>query len=57
MNKMLYGYNTIGDKRKLIDFNFWHSVISTGELLAVVRWNDDDAIAHDPLRMRITNLT
>jgi hypothetical protein len=31
--------------------------MSTRALLEVVRWNDDDAIAHDPLRMRITNLT
>jgi hypothetical protein len=27
------------------------------ELLEVVRWNDDDVIAHGHLRIRITNLT
>jgi hypothetical protein len=26
-------------------------------MLEIVRWNDDDAITHDPLRMRTTNLT
>jgi hypothetical protein len=25
-------------------------------LPSMVMWNDDDAITHDPLRMRITNL-
>jgi hypothetical protein len=26
-------------------------------MLKVAKWDDDDAISHDPLRMRITNLT
>jgi hypothetical protein len=29
----------------------------TREFLEFVKWNDDDAIAHYPLRIRITNLT
>jgi hypothetical protein len=43
--------------KKLIVFNFLHSEKPTRELLEVMRWNDDYAIAYDPLRMRITNLT
>jgi hypothetical protein len=35
---------------------FLHSVIPKRLLLKVVRLNDD-AITHDPLRMRTTNLT
>jgi hypothetical protein len=37
--------------------NFPNSAVPTREFLKVVRWNGDDAIAHDPLRLRITNLT
>jgi hypothetical protein len=42
---------------KLHIFKFLHSVIPASQLLEIVRWNYDDAIAHGPLRMRITNLT
>lgn len=36
-------------------FNLLHSIMR--QLLDVVRWNDDEAIAHDDLRMFITNST
>jgi hypothetical protein len=47
----------IGDKCKLRIFNFLFPIIATKELFEVVTWNDNDATAHDPLRMRITNIT
>jgi hypothetical protein len=38
-------------------FNFSHSLIQTILMHEFVKWSDDDAITHDLLRMRITNLT
>jgi predicted methyltransferase len=32
-------------------------VTPTWRFIEIIRWNDVDAITHDPLRMRITNLT
>jgi hypothetical protein len=46
----------MGDYCKLIIFNFQLSAVPTRQLLEVVRRNDDTT-THDPLRMRITNLT
>jgi hypothetical protein len=54
--EILYGRYAIGDCCKLIIFKFLHSAVPTRRLLEVVRWNVD-AIAHDPLRMHISNLT
>jgi hypothetical protein len=45
------------DKTKIIPFNFLSSVTTTWRLIEFVTWNDDDAIALDPLRMLITDLT
>jgi hypothetical protein len=57
IHKILYGRFAIGYCSKRGVFNFLHSIIPTLRHLEVVRWNNDDAIAHDPLRMRITFLT
>jgi hypothetical protein len=38
-------------------FNFPPSAIPARQMLEVAGWNGDDAIAYDPLRMRITDLT
>jgi hypothetical protein len=53
---MWYRRCAVDDCCKIIIINFVLLVIQTTQLLEVVRWNDD-ATAHDPLRMRITNRT
>jgi hypothetical protein len=56
-NDIWYGCYAMGRYSKLILFKFLHMLIPTSRLLEVVRWINDDAITHDPLRIRITNLT
>jgi hypothetical protein len=56
-NEICYGRYAIGDYCKLVTFIFLHSAIPTRWLLEVVKWNGDDANAHDSLRKLITNLT
>jgi hypothetical protein len=41
----------------MIVFNCLHLVKPFTQFLEFVRWNDDDAIIQDYLRMRIANLT
>jgi hypothetical protein len=46
----------IRDYSKFIIWKFLQSVIPTLRMLEVVRRNDDDAITHDGLRVRISDL-
>jgi hypothetical protein len=46
-----------GDYSKFMLLYFIHLVIPTRQLQEIVSWNDDDAITHELLRMRITDLT
>jgi hypothetical protein len=53
-HEIWYGLYAIGDYSKRILCNLLHPVLPSWQLLEVVRWDD---VIHDPLRMRITNLT
>jgi hypothetical protein len=57
VNNIWFGYYAIGWYPKIIIFNFLQLVKQSTQLPEFVRWNVDDAITHDRLRMRITNLT
>jgi hypothetical protein len=57
IHEICYENYAISDSCKLIIFNILHSVIPTRRLLKVVRRSDDDVITHDPVRMRIPDLT
>jgi hypothetical protein len=52
-HEISYELYAIGDYSKRILCNLLHLVLPTWRLLEVVRWNDDDVMIHDPLRMRI----
>jgi hypothetical protein len=45
------------DDAKLTLSNFLHCIIPSWRKLKFVKWDDGDAITHDPLRMCINNLT
>jgi hypothetical protein len=57
VNEIWYGCYAIGHYSILIIPNVFHSVIPLLRMLKVARWDVDDTIIHDPLRMRITDLT
>jgi hypothetical protein len=57
LHEILYGYCANKQYSKFTLFNFLYSLILTPLMLKIVRWDDDDAITHEPLRMRITDLT
>jgi hypothetical protein len=54
---MWRGYHATCVELKPIIFNFVLSVNKTRDLLDFVRWNDEYDTAHDPLRIRTTNLS
>jgi hypothetical protein len=56
INKIWYVSYAIGQDFKRILHNFLRSGIPSWCMLKIARW-DEDTTSHDPLRMRITDLT
>lgn len=51
--ELLYRDYASSDYFKILPSNFLRSVIPAWRLFEFVRWNDDDATTHDPLRMSV----
>jgi hypothetical protein len=56
VKEIWYGRYAIGHYSKLLIFNSLRSAVPSTVMLSR-RWNNDDAISHDPLCMAITNQT
>lgn len=57
MSEIRCGLYAIDNYPNLIIYAFLHSAKPSWWMVKVARWDDNDAITYDTLRMRITNLT
>jgi hypothetical protein len=56
-HNILYGRYAAGDCYIIIVVNVLHTITRTIIFIEIVRWDFDDALNHDLLRMRTTYLT